>query len=1006
VKPRSFARIAATVGAAAAAAVLMGDAHAAATGAVEGSVIDQVTSQVVAAGKLRVAITCGAVHRSAAVDAHGHFAIGDLPEGSCTLTASGPGYVAATIAVTVTGGSIATLLVGVTSQDYADKLRKQQEQQMRLFRDRGMRAGAGAGGPRPVPGRVLKHMAPPEAAEALEPAPAPMAAPPPRLAPPPPPAAPAPPPAKTPAPPANAAAVKAAPPPAEAAKVAAPRPVPAAAQAVAPPPPRPQSPVVGKLAAPAATVAHGRGMRLDAKDIDARILAGKKRIALRGNGDFALAQPDNRWAVVRVFPVPQYTRAYDGPRSDFRETVYWNPSVETSAAGDAEVAFVVSDAVTAFRATAEGFSAAGLPGGGQATFQSKLPLTLDAHVPVEVTSGDTVRLPITLTNETDEPIDATLAAQFGSAFKLAGQPGGAIHLRAHDKQSLIFPLDVVATDGNADVAIKLTGRGLADEIKRTIRVVPRGFPIELAASGTAHGGSPARHTLDLTGALPGTLHASVTMFPSPVAAMTQGMAGMIREPGGCFEQTSSANYPNIMILGYLNSSDGADPALVARTQSVLDHGYKLLTGYETTEKGYEWFGHTPGHEALTAYGLMEFADMAKVYDVDRKMVERTADWLMSRRDGQGGFTRSSEALDSFGRASPTTTNAYIMWALSEAHRSTALARELAAQKALGTDTRDPYLLALATSTNLAAAPRADETTAMVKKLAALQARDGSFPGGKESITMSGGESLTIETTALAVLALIKASPASEYEAQIRGGVDWLNARRGGYGAWGNTQSTILGLKALTAYSEHARQMAAPGVATLIINGHDAGTIRFDKGRRDALVWNDIAGKLGPGKNTVELRLDSTAQLPYTISVDYRSAQPQSSPATKLAVTTQLLRTQARMGEGVTLRAHVENTTAAGIPMTLVRIGIPGGLVTQTWQLKELRDKHLIDFYETRPREVILYWRALPPSARKDVDLNLVAAVPGSYEAPASSAYLYYTAEDKAWTKPVAITIDR
>jgi hypothetical protein len=93
-------------------------------------------------------------------------------------------------------------------------------------------------------------------------------------------------------------------------------------------------------------------------------------------------------------------------------------------------------------------------------------------------------------------------------------------------------------------------------------------------------------------------------------------------------------------------------------------------------------------------------------------------------------------------------------------------------------------------------------------------------------------------------------------------------------------------------------------------------------------------------------------------------------------------------------------------MTLARVGLPGGMVFQTWQLKELRDKRLIDFYETRPREVILYWRALEPSAKKDIDLNLLAAVPGTYEAPASSAYLYYTAEDKAWTPPVAITIDR
>ncbi|HEX3476888.1 MAG TPA: MG2 domain-containing protein [Kofleriaceae bacterium] len=712
------------------------------------------------------------------------------------------------------------------------------------------------------------------------------------------------------------------------------------------------------------------------------------------------------WAPVRVFPVPPYTQPYDGPRTDFRETIYWNGNVQTSADGNAEVAFVASDAITSFRATAEGVSAGGLAGRGTLTFQSKMPMTLDAHLPLEVTSGDEIRLPVTLANETDRALDAMLDARFGAAFQLTTSPPGAIHLAAGQKQTVVFPLRVVATDGAGDVDLALTTAGLQDQLHKQIRVVPLGFPFEVAASGTAKSGAPARHDFDLAGALPGSIRATVTMYPSPLAAMTKGMEGMIREPGGCFEQTSSTNYPNIMILGYLGANDATDPALLAKTQGTLDRGYKLLTGYETKQKGYEWFGQTPGHEALTAYGLMEFADMAKVYDVDRQMVERTADWLMTRRDHKGGFLRSSEALDSFGRAGEATTSAYIVWALAEAHRTAGLDPELAAQRTLGADTRDPYLLALATNTNLLAAPHAGETAAMVHRLVAMQAKDGSFPGATQSITMSGGESLTVETTALATLALIKASPASEYEPQIRAAVDWLNARRGGYGQWSNTQATVLGLKALTAYAEHSRQMQAPGSATLIVNGKPAGTIDFDKGRKDALVWDDLASALRPGPNTIELQLAGGATLPYSIAIEYRSAHPQSSPAAKVAVTTQLVKTQVRMGEGVKLRAHVENTSAGGVPMTLARIGIPGGLTFQTWQLKELRDKGAIDFYETRPREVILYWRALPPSAKKDVDLDLLAAVPGHYEAPASSAYLYYTAEDKAWTAPVQVTVDR
>jgi A-macroglobulin complement component/MG2 domain-containing protein/alpha-2-macroglobulin family protein len=732
--------------------------------------------------------------------------------------------------------------------------------------------------------------------------------------------------------------------------------------------------------------------------------ADKRRANEDGEWD---GVPIQAWAPVRVFPVPQYTRAYDGPRTDFRETIYWNGNVQTSADGTAAVSFVASDAITAFRATAEGVSAGGTPGGGSLTIRSKMPLTLDAHLPLEVTSGDEIRLPVTLSNETDGALDAELDAKFGAAFQLTTNPiAGKIHLGAGEKTSLFFPLKVVATGGSADVDLAMTTLGLKDQIHKKIRVVPRGFPFEVSASGTAKQGAPAHHDVELAGALPGSIRATVTMYPSPLAAMTKGMEAMIREPGGCFEQTSSSNYPNIMILSYLGSNDAADPALVQKTQGTLDRGYKLLTGYETTQKGYEWFGKTPGHEALTAYGLMEFADMAKVYDVDPRMVERTADWLMSRRDHKGGFTRNAEALDSFGRAGEITTNAYIMWALAEAKRTAGLDPELAVQKALGADTKDPYLLALTANTHLVTAAGAGETLAMVKRLAAMQGKDGSFPGAKESITMSGGESLTIETTALATLALIKASPGSEYEAQIRGAVDWLNARRSGYGQWGNTQATILGLKALTAYAEHARQMQVPGAATLIINGTPAGTIQFDKGRKDALVWDDVAAALRPGHNTIELQLDGQAQLPYSIAIEYRSAKPQSSPAAKVSVTTHLDKEQVRMGEGVKLRAHVENTTAAGVPMTLARIGIPGGLTFQTWQLKELRDKGAIDFYETRAREVILYWRALAPSANKDIALDLLATVPGSYEAPASSAYLYYTAEDKSWAPSVKVAVDK
>ena len=59
----------------------------------------------------------------------------------------------------------------------------------------------------------------------------------------------------------------------------------------------------------------------------------------------------------------------------------------------------------------------------------------------------------------------------------------------------------------------------------------------------------------------------------------------------------------------------SQPELTRRGKEFLRAGYAKLTGYECKNHGFEWFGADPGHEALTAYGLLEFRDMARVHDV-------------------------------------------------------------------------------------------------------------------------------------------------------------------------------------------------------------------------------------------------------------------------------------------------------------------------------------------------------------------------------------------------------
>lgn len=765
---------------------------------------------------------------------------------------------------------------------------------------------------------------------------------------------------------------------------------------IAPAAPPPAPPMAGELARAEPRMKRALKEHVAAEDED---------VFVGGAAGMDDGEPEApvEFAKVRVFPVPTYPASYDGPRTDFRQTIYWNPSVKTDASGKAKVTFPVSDAITSFRVTTEGVSrGAGLAGRDETVLESKLPFFMEVKLPLEVSAGDLLNLPLTLKNEQSSDLKIALETKFGSQVKLLENVApGEVALSGAAGTTLSYPLQVVGKSGSAEVSFAARAQGLRDEFTRTLKVVPLGFPRTEAFSGTLE--KTASKVLWLKGALDGTLQAKATFYPSPLASMLTGLESILQEPSGCFEQASSSNYPNVMVMQYLQEHDVAEPAILDRASRLLDSGYKKIAAYESSSRGYEWFGGNPGHESLTAYGLMEFADMRPVYgSVSAEMIKRTTAWLYGRRDGKGGFQRNPQALDSFGSASPEVTNAYIVFALAETGAKD-IGPELNAVTALAKGSSDPYIVALATRAQLDVNPGGAEGAALAKKLAGLQRPDGSFHGTTHSITRSGGQGLDVETTSLSALALLSAK---HYDENVRNAVKWLATARSSWGGYGSTQATILALKALAAYDKASRRMPAGGEIAVLVNGAEVSKLRFEKGRKEPIVVDELGKYFKEGENKVELKLDSTVALPFTLGVDYRTNDPATSASVPLRLTTSAAKESVKMGETVRVVAKLESTSAQGLPMALARIGVPGGLASQTWQLKELVDKKTIDFFETREREVIVYFRALPPKAVKEIALDLVANVPGTYTAPASSAYLYYTAEEKAWASPIRLRVDR
>jgi len=716
------------------------------------------------------------------------------------------------------------------------------------------------------------------------------------------------------------------------------------------------------------------------------------RKPMRRDAPFRATQ--SRYSRVRVFAAPNYEdKQQPEMRTDFRKTIYWNPNIAVKD-GQASLSFYNSDAITQFRVTLEGFSNKGGLGRAEQKYFTQLPFEMITKVPREVLTGDIVNIPLTLTNNTNELVAGQLTLHLPTHINLLKEAPSTVKLQAKESKTIFLHCSVMNKLATGDFTIAFEAEGLSDKFQTAVVARPRGFPVNDVFSGDQLHNT---FKVNLQEPLEGTVTAKLQAYPNVLEKVMSGMASMMRMPGGCFEQTSSANYPNLLVLDYLRETGTSNLEVEEKAKSYLQVGYKRLVGYESNGGGFDWWGRNPAHEALSAYGLMEFVDMQAVFEVDPQIIKRTAKWLLSRRDGNGGWKKNQHALHSWAVAE--VTDAYIVWALCEAGYADKIAKEINKSYKDAVRSEDPYMMALVAN----ALFKAKDTRAekLTQELAKLQKKDGSFTGLTSSVTNSTGHSLLVETTSLAALAMMQTK---RYTKQVNTAISKIQGGKTYYG-YGSTQGTVLALKAMLQHAKKSKQTDEGGTLLVYVNNKKVSSLTYEAGQKELIIPN-LAQHLKEGKQKITVKYEETkAALPFDLELTYTTRLPQNSPECNLSLQTEMPKNKVNMGETIRLTTTLSNKTDQGQPMTMAMIGIPAGLSLQPWQLKELQEKKAFDYYELFDGYVVLHYEQMEANASKTVALDLKADIPGEYEAPASSAFLYYTNEHRVWSMPERMTIN-
>lgn len=260
-----------------------------------------------------------------------------------------------------------------------------------------------------------------------------------------------------------------------------------------------------------------------------------------------------------------------------------------------------------------------------------------------------------------------------------------------------------------------------------------------------------------------------------------------------------------------------------------------------------------------------------------------------------------------------------------------------------------------------------------------------------SVVNSRDASLRVETASLYALALMR-----EQSSDI-GLIAQLITRildNKSYYGYGSTQATVLALKAIVEYSKLTGKISENPQITFNLNNTNVG------------ADSTLTAVVQEGKNVFDVQYgDRTSAIPYTLQVSYNTYTPPNSAKAELTLTTKLAATQTRVGETMRMDIGVTNTRSLLQPMTIAKIGIPAGLSVQPWQLKELKEKGKMAYYEMFDNYLVLYYMGFAAGETKTINLDLKADIAGTYKGKASNTYLYYTPEYKNWNDGVEVTIE-
>lgn len=678
-------------------------------------------------------------------------------------------------------------------------------------------------------------------------------------------------------------------------------------------------------------------------------------------------------------------------RKRFLDTAFWYPNVITNENGEASVSFRFPDNLTTWRSTIHAVTLDTICGDDRNTVISQQDMIVRLEMPRFMVQTDKTIISAVVHNYTGKSQQVKVNLQ-ARGLRVKDSLKREVAVANGGSERIDWEVEAPGP-GSFPVTVRAIGSNAGDAMQLPLPVYPHGERRESIKTGAL--GSSAGALVDLqvrNDSIPQATRVKIRMAPSLAAAMFGSLEYLAQYPYGCTEQTTSAFIPDVILSQSLKSLGINNPALAAKLPDMVNTGLFKLYRFQLDDGGWSWCEYGESDPWMTAYvcfGLLQAknAGFSVNQDILGSGLEKLRAMLNNRK------------IDSY-----TKAYGYYVLSLGGQDVKNDLA-QIAQTSRLGSETLAALVLGFANS--------GDMEQAKVG-LRRLLSRAVSEPGMMHWVSYRGYDSNKIETTALALQAVLRVNPKDPRAYDI---IHWLmEQRRDNY--WYSTRDTAMVLYAMADFLKTTKEFTPDFTAKVQINGRNVGQYKFGK---DSLFQPDMevtvnARDLHKGRNVVGITKSGSGNLYYSIKLDQYVAK-KSMPAVVSGAGIFVTRTYYKPS---TSYYETHSAPDLGSPITscssgdtiLVRLVIKSTGRHEHLLLEdyipagcEIIDKGNVDYWEwsywwvgrdIRDDRISFYIDELSPGKHL-VTYQMRAGIPGEYHALPAQIFAMYQPQIRATT---------